>query len=73
MQPNYSNNRISHYNVETSNIFGPVVQLISTKPVIKNKLKGLLSDLFKVWAVFFLDCKKRNNHKIFHWSTKLEC
>ena len=47
MQPNYSNNCISHYNVKTSNIFDPVVQMISTKPLIKSKLKGLLSDLKK--------------------------
>ena len=48
-------------------------QLITTKPMIKNKLKELLSELkkFKVQAILVLDYKKRNDHKIFHSSTKL--
>ena len=47
--------------------------MISTKPMIKNKLKELLSELkkFKVQTILVLDYKKRNNCKIFHSSTKL--
>ena len=47
--------------------------MISTKPMIKNKLKELLSALkkFKVQTILVLDYKKRNNCKIFHSSTKL--
>ena len=47
MQPNSSDNCIHHYNVEILNLFDPELQLINTKPVIKNKLKGLLSELKK--------------------------
>ena len=55
------------------NLFDPELQLINTKPMIKNKLKELLSEFkrFKVQAVLVLGCKKRNDHKIFHSSTKL--
>ena len=55
------------------NLFDSELQLINTKPVIKNKLKELLSDLkkFKVQAVLVLDYKKRNNGKIFDSRTKL--
>ena len=40
-------NCIHHYNVEILNIFDPELQLINTKPMIKNKLKELLSELNK--------------------------
>ena len=55
------------------NIFDPELQLIYSKPVIKNKLKDLLNELnkFKVHKILFLDYKKRNNRKIFHSSAKL--
>ena len=55
------------------NLFDPELQLITTKSVIKNKLKELLSELekFKVQAILFLDYKKRNNRKIFLSSAKL--
>ena len=41
--------------------------------MIKNKLKELLSELkkFKVQTISFLNCKKRNDRKIFHLSAKL--
>ena len=41
--------------------------------MIKNKLKELLRDLkkFKVQTILVLDCKKRNDRKIFHSSAKL--
>ena len=73
MESNSSDNCVHHYNIEILNIFDPELQLINTKPVIKNKLKELLSELekFKVRAILALDYKKRNDRKIFHPSTKL--
>ena len=55
------------------NPFRPELQLINTKPVIKNKLEELLSKLkkFKAQTILFLDYKKRNDCKIFHSSAKL--
>ena len=55
------------------NIFDPELQLTNIKPMIKNKLKELLSELkkFKVQTVLFLDYKKRIDCKIFHSRTKL--
>ena len=37
-----------HYKVEILNLFGPELQLISTKPVRKNKLIELLSESKKL-------------------------
>ena len=45
VQSNYSDNFIHHYNVEILNLFHPQLKLINTKPMIKNKLKELLSEL----------------------------
>ena len=45
VQSNSSENCIHHYNVEILNLFDPELQLINTKPVIKNKLKELLNEL----------------------------
>ena len=61
------------YKVEILNLFDPELQLINTKLVIKNKLKELLSELkkFKAQKTLVADCKKRNDCKIFHSSTKL--
>ena len=42
MQSNSSDNCTHHYNVENLNLFNPELQLINTKPVIKNKFKELL-------------------------------
>ena len=55
------------------NLYDPELQLINTKPTIKNKLKELFSELkkFKIQTVLVLDCKKRNDCKIFYSSTKL--
>ena len=47
MQSNSSDNCMHHYKVEILNIFDPELQLINTKPMIKNKLKELLSELKK--------------------------
>ena len=71
IQSNTSDNCIHHCNAKILNLFGPELQLINTKPTIKNKLKGLLSELekFKIRAV--LDYKKRNYNQFFHLCTKL--
>ena len=57
----------------TFNFFDSELQLINTKPVIKNKLKDLLNELKKFIAqtILVLDYKKRNDYKIFHSCTKL--
>ena len=47
VQSNSSDNCVHYYNVEILNLFDPELQLINTKPVIKNKLKELLSELKK--------------------------
>ena len=53
VQSSSSDNCVHHYNVEILNLFGPEPQLIETKAVIKNKLKGLLTELkkFKVQTI----------------------
>ena len=47
MKSNSSDNCVHRYNFEILNIFNPELQLINTKPMIKNKLKELLSELKK--------------------------
>ena len=68
VQSNSSDNCVHHCNVEILNIFDWELQLINTKPIIKNKLKGLLSELKKqkVQVIFVLEYKKRNDRKNFH-------
>ena len=68
VQSNPSDNCIHHYNVEILSIFDSELQLIKTKPVIKNKPKEFLNELkmFKVQKVLVFDHKKRNDCKIFH-------
>ena len=39
MQSSFSDNFVHHYNTEIINFFDPELQLINTKPMIKNKLK----------------------------------
>ena len=55
------------YNIEIMNLFDPELQLINTRPIIKNKLKEFLSELkkFKVQKMLILGYKKINYHKIF--------
>ena len=48
VQSNSSDNCIHHYNVEILHLFDSELQMINTKPVIKNKLRELLSELKKV-------------------------
>ena len=73
MQSNSSDKYVYRFSIEILNLFDPELQLINTKPMIKNKLKELLSDLkkFKVQKILVSDYKKRNNRKIFHSSVKL--
>ena len=63
VQSNSSDTCMHHYNIEILNLFDPELQFIKTKPVIKNKLKELLSELkkFKVQTVLVLDYKKIND------------
>ena len=56
VESNCSDNCVRHYNVEISNLLNPELQLINTKPIIKNKLKELLSELNK--KILVLDYKK---------------
>ena len=62
MQSNSSNKYIHRSNFNILNLFDRELQLINTKPMIKDKLKELLSELKKL---------KINDRKIFHSSTKL--
>ena len=74
VQSNSFDSCVYHYNVdEILNLFDPELQLTNTKPVTKNKLKDLLSNLkkFKVQTMLVLDYKKRNGRKTFHFSAKL--
>ena len=76
MQSNSADICIHHYNVDILNLFDRELQLINTKPVIKNiksKLKELLSELekFKVQTILVLYYKKRDDRKIFYSSAKL--
>ena len=48
MQSNSSDNCVHHLNVTIFYIFDQELQLINTKPMIKNKFKKLLSELKKV-------------------------
>ena len=47
MQSNSSDSCMYHYTVKIMNLFHPDLQLINTKPMIKNKVKELLSELKK--------------------------
>ena len=51
MQSNFSGNCVDTYNIEILHLIDLELQLINTKPMIKNKLKELI----------VLDYKKRNN------------
>ena len=45
IQPNSSGKYVPSYNIAILNPFDPELQLMNTKPIIKNKLKELLSEL----------------------------
>ena len=51
--------------------FDRELQLLNTKLVIKNELKKLMLEKFKVYTLLVLDYKKSNDGKIFHSSPKL--
>ena len=55
------------------NLFNPELQVINCKPLIKNKLNKLLSELkkFKPQTILVFDFKKRNDRKILLASSKL--
>ena len=57
MQSNPSDNCVYRYNIEILNLFDPELQMINTKPMIKNKFKELLSQLkkFKVQTILVLE------------------
>ena len=57
MKSSSSDNGVHHYNADSLNLIDPELQLIDTKPVIKNKLKELQSELkkFKVQTILVLD------------------
>ena len=68
VQSSSSDKCIHLYNIEGLNIFDPELQLINTKPMIKNNLKELLIEMkkFKIQTILVLDYQERNDHKIFH-------
>ena len=61
VRSNSSDNCIRHYYVEILNICDRELQLINTKPITKNKLKELLSEIkkFKVQEILVSDYKKK--------------
>ena len=73
MQSSSSDDCIYYYNIEIFNLFGPQMQLINIKPIIKNKLGELLSALkkFKAQSMLVLKYKNRNDNKIIHSGSKL--
>ena len=48
MELNSSDNLVHCYNIEIFNLSDPELQLINTKPMIKNKLKNFLSELISL-------------------------
>ena len=56
VQSDFSNNCVHRYNIKILNLFDSELQQINTKPIIKNKLKELLSELkkFKVQTILVL-------------------
>ena len=73
MQLNSSNKYVHRYNIEILNLFETELQLINTKPMIKNKLKELLSEVknFKVQTILVLEYKNRNDRKMVSSITNL--
>ena len=56
VQSDFSDNCVRRYNIKILNLFDSESQQINTKPIIKNKLKELLSELkkFKVQTILVL-------------------
>ena len=61
MQSSSSDNCICHFDIKILKFFSPELQLVNTKPIIKNKLKELLCELkkFKVQTILVLEYKKK--------------
>lgn len=71
MQSSCSDNCICNFDMNILNLFHPELPLINTKPIIKNKLKELLNELFShVQSILLLEYKKYD-HKTFHSSAEL--
>ena len=73
MQLNSSDKYVHRYNIEILNLFETELQLINTKPMIKNKLKELLSEVknFKVQTILVLEYENRNDRKMVSSITNL--
>ena len=70
MKSNFSDDFVPLYNIAILIFFGPELESINTTRMIKNKLTELLSKLkmFEVQTILILECKERNDYKIFHSS-----
>ena len=57
IQSSSSDNCVYCYNIKILNLFDPELLLINTKPMVKNNLKELLSELkkCKVWSISVVD------------------
>ena len=44
----FGHDTFNHYHVKILNLFDPELQLINTRPIVKDKLEELLSDLKKI-------------------------
>ena len=51
MQSSSSDGCVDHYNIDILNLFDPGLQLINTRPVIRNKLEDLFSGLKNVQII----------------------
>ena len=73
MQSNSSDKCVHCCNIEILNLFHPELQLINTKPMIKKKLKELLSEFkkFKVQTILVQSIRKAYDCRIFHSIVKL--
>ena len=62
MKSRSSDNCLCHCNIKIFNLIDPELQLINTKPIIKNKSKEFLSELkkFKVQPILVLKYNKTN-------------
>ena len=68
MQSSFYDNCVRVYNIIILDLFNTELQLMNTKPTIKNKLKDLLGELkkFKVLSMLVLEHKKTDDHKTMH-------
>ena len=73
MKSKSSVNCIHRHNIKILNLLNLELQLLNSKPMTKNELKELLSELKKVkdLRILVLEYKKRNDRKICHSRIKL--